>query len=69
MSDCKSAGPDADPSRALARPSPVEGSPVPNDAHRGEAVAQTPVQNRIPWSAPLDEEKLRALKAGWGFLE
>lgn len=69
MIDCKSVRPDAAPSRKRARPSPVESSPVPDDTHQGEAGAQTPVRDQIAWTAPLDEEKLSALKDGWGFME
>ncbi|MDP4003320.1 hypothetical protein [Methylobacterium sp. NEAU K] len=35
-----------------------------------EAEPQPPLPaDRMEWAAPLDEDELRALKAGWGFME
>lgn len=34
-----------------------------------EAPDQVRAPNRMDWAGPLNEEELRALEAGWGFVE
>lgn len=42
---------------------------APTKPEAGEVPAQVRAPNRPEWSDPLNEEELRALEAGWGFVE
>lgn len=54
------------PTRTPARRPARHGSAPPVS---GEAPAQVRAPNRPEWPDPLNEEELRALEAGWGFVE
>ncbi len=51
--------------RPVRRPS--ECAPAKPEA--AEVPAQVRAPNRLEWPDPLNEEELRALEAGWGFVE
>ncbi|MBE7196524.1 MAG: hypothetical protein INR70_01800 [Parafilimonas terrae] len=43
--------------------------PGPAPLKHGEPPAQVRAPNRPEWPDPLNDEELRALEAGWGFVE
>ncbi|GJE04472.1 hypothetical protein GMJLKIPL_6436 [Methylobacterium isbiliense] len=51
------------------KPARRQGRPGPAKPETREVPAEVRAPNRPEWPDPLNEEELRALKAGWGFVE
>lgn len=64
-SRCGAAGRSARTRNVVRRPT----RSAPTKVKPGEAPDQKRASNRPDWPAPLNDEELRALEAGWHFLE